>query len=52
MHWGAGICRSTSRVSSPEDPWENEFAIACHGDDVTVASAGPDERFGTADDVE
>lgn len=34
------------------DPWGNEFKIECTGGDITVISAGPDEEFGTEDDVE
>ncbi|MEM7609055.1 MAG: hypothetical protein AAF411_27215 [Myxococcota bacterium] len=35
-----------------EDAWENDFRIACVGRDIVVTSAGPDELFGTEDDIE
>lgn len=39
------------RGAQPRDPWDNEFAIECDDGGVTVRSAGPDRRLGTADDV-
>lgn len=35
-----------------EDAWENGFRIECVGRDIVVTSAGPDELFGTEDDIE
>jgi general secretion pathway protein G len=39
------------RSASTNDPWGHAFAIACDGDNITVQSAGPDGRPGTADDI-
>lgn len=34
------------------DPWGMPYIVFCpHDDDVTVMSAGPDRRYGTADDI-
>lgn len=33
------------------DPWGNDYRISCSNEDVTVTSAGEDERFGTSDDI-
>jgi general secretion pathway protein G len=33
------------------DPWGNDYAIECEGDNVTVISAGEDEQPGTEDDI-
>jgi hypothetical protein len=40
-------------VSEPDlvDPWHRSIVFTCAGDEARVASAGPDGRFGTADDV-
>lgn len=37
---------------STTDAWDNPFTIACEGTRVTVTSAGPDETFGTDDDID
>lgn len=34
-----------------KDPWGTEFQYSKSGNDYTVASAGPDLSFGSADDV-
>jgi hypothetical protein len=34
------------------DPWGTTIVISCSADDWTASSAGPDHRFGTADDIE
>lgn len=39
------------RGASLQDPWGNEFAIECDDGGVTVKSAGPDRKIGTADDI-
>jgi len=36
---------------SEKDAWGTEFDISCVGDDVTIASAGPDGRWKTLDDI-
>jgi general secretion pathway protein G len=33
------------------DPWGSDFKISCDGDEVVVASAGPDKKPGTKDDI-
>lgn len=33
------------------DPWGTAIAIQCSDEQVSVASAGPDKKFGTADDI-
>ncbi|MDX2051247.1 MAG: type II secretion system protein GspG [Polyangiaceae bacterium] len=33
------------------DPWGNRFQINCDNDEITVSTAGPDKKTGTADDV-
>jgi len=43
--------RMLDRGASPRDPWGNDFAIECDDGGVTVKSAGPDRRPGTADDI-
>lgn len=44
--------RILSSRTRTADPWENEFAVECEGDDISVVSAGPDGQMGTGDDVE
>jgi prepilin-type N-terminal cleavage/methylation domain-containing protein len=39
------------RESSDHDPWGSPYVIRCADDDVTVISAGPDKKMGTADDI-
>jgi type II secretory pathway pseudopilin PulG len=39
------------RGSQIQDPWGNEFSIECDEGGVTVRSAGPDRKSGTADDI-
>jgi general secretion pathway protein G len=34
-----------------DDPWGQPYEIKCTGDDVVVASAGPDKKKGTGDDL-
>ncbi len=36
---------------STTDVWENPFHIECKGTRITVTSAGPDQLFGTDDDI-
>ena len=33
------------------DEWGTDFRIECDGMDVAVSSAGPDQEFGTEDDI-
>jgi general secretion pathway protein G len=33
------------------DPWNNEYAIECDGDNITVISGGPDGQPGSEDDI-
>jgi hypothetical protein len=39
------------RTMRIQDGWGNNFRIACGGRAIHVDSAGPDENFGTRDDV-
>lgn len=34
-----------------QDPWGQPFEITCSGDDIAVASNGPDQQAGTEDDI-
>lgn len=34
-----------------KDPWETDFQINCESAEPTVTSAGPDQQFGTEDDI-
>lgn len=34
------------------DGWDNAYRMSCDGHDVLVVSAGPDEMFGTRDDID
>ena len=36
---------------APKDPWGHEYQYSKQGSEYTVASAGPDGSFGSADDV-
>lgn len=36
---------------STRDFWGGEFRIECAGTRITVTSAGPDQTFGTEDDI-
>jgi general secretion pathway protein G len=38
-------------ASKTDDAWGVAFKINCTDDDVTVSSAGPDKKEGTADDI-
>ncbi len=38
-------------ASKTEDAWGQPFKIACTEDDVMVASAGPDKKDGSQDDI-
>lgn len=40
-----------SRHSRLDDPWGHRYELRCEGDDTRAASAGPDGRFGTPDDI-
>ncbi len=40
-----------SMSSRLDDPWQHRYRIRCEGDDISVASAGPDGYFGTSDDI-
>jgi general secretion pathway protein G len=57
---GPGECPTVSKLiedkeidpsSTTQDPWGSPFVLTCTEDDVTVASAGPDGKAGTKDDV-
>jgi len=37
--------------ASNQDPWGQEFTIACSEDDISVSSAGPDKKSGSGDDI-
>jgi len=39
------------KAESLKDPWGNDFQYTKQGNNYTVASAGPDGSFGSADDV-
>ncbi len=39
------------RNASANDPWQHPFVINCDGENISVVSAGPDGRPGTADDI-
>jgi general secretion pathway protein G len=43
--------RMLDRGSKAHDPWGTPYVISCSEDEVTVLSAGPDRRQGTADDI-
>ena len=43
--------RFLSREAPVEDPWGNRFKIQCSVEDLSVRSAGPDQKTGTSDDV-
>jgi hypothetical protein len=34
-----------------KDPWDTDFQIDCTGVEPSVTSAGPDQDFGTEDDI-
>ncbi len=36
---------------SMKDPWNKPYILRCEGREVTCASAGPDKKLGTDDDV-
>jgi len=36
---------------STNDPWGQPYTLACTDDEVTVISAGPDKKKGSADDI-
>lgn len=38
--------------TSKFDPWGNPFELTCTDDEIYVASAGPDRKRGTADDIQ
>jgi len=57
---GGGLCptaeilrrdNAIDPASKLTDSWSHPFQITCEGNKVTVTSAGPDGRFGTADDI-
>lgn len=37
--------------TSTTDPWGGSYQLSCDNDEITVTSAGPDKKTGTADDV-
>ena len=39
------------RNAASQDPWSHAFAITCDGENIVVASGGPDGRAGTGDDI-
>ena len=43
--------KELSQASKITDPWDTPYKILCGDEDVTVASAGPDKKEGTADDI-
>lgn len=43
--------REIDETSETTDPWGNDYAIECNGDNVTVTSAGEDGQMGTEDDI-
>ena len=47
----SGLHITTNRIGQLLDPWETPFEIDVSGSFLTVISAGPDGRFGTADDL-
>jgi len=38
-------------AQSTTDPWGSDFLIKCEGDEVIVASNGPDKKLGSPDDI-
>lgn len=40
------------RTTRLTDGWGGPFMIECNGADIWVVSAGPDQRWGTADDID
>lgn len=57
---GASECPTLERLVNEKeisagtkltDPWDRRYEIWCEGEQLRVASAGPDGRFGTRDDI-
>lgn len=38
-------------ATNTADPWQQPYILSCTDDDVIVASAGPDKKKGTPDDI-
>jgi general secretion pathway protein G len=43
--------QSLEHGSPTQDPWGGDWQIRCTDNQVTVASAGPDRKLGTEDDI-
>ena len=43
--------RKLSESQNRQDPWGQPFSIVCDGDNILVASSGPDKKTGTEDDI-
>jgi len=43
--------RALDSASKITDAWDTPFHIVCEGDETFLESAGPDRKFGTADDI-
>lgn len=43
--------QDSQRRCQANDPWQTAYRLERSGDDWVVISAGPDRRFGSADDV-
>ena len=39
------------RAAREDDAWGNRFRVRCESDSLSVSSAGPDGKSGTADDI-
>lgn len=61
MAEGSGDCPTIQQLvdekilsgkKNTQDSWDNDFQIECDEDGPIVRSAGPDEQFGTEDDIE
>lgn len=46
------VDKNLRRGEATDDPWGGRFKISCEADRVQVRSAGGDQRFSTADDIE
>jgi general secretion pathway protein G len=44
--------KTLKQSASTNDAWGNEFQIECNEDGAVVRSAGPDEQFGSEDDIQ
>jgi hypothetical protein len=45
------VDKAIDSASKLTDSWDNAFRIICEDDETTVVTAGPDRKWGTADDI-